>query len=972
MKDSVIVGSKDKSLIGENWGETRHQDREVQAELQPAVNLSVSPSIHICKKKLNTSSTVNVQRQLEVSNALFQVQQDTCIGERGGKTQYERPEYQSIVSLDGDSFVCEVCDITLPNSACVEQHLTEEQHTKNLATKAVKIERIWNMVIELEGGKTENIHMTTCNRFNCTLCHINIHATFVVSHVGGRTHQQKLKELRETSRKHRTRSQKRKPHNVHSIWNDIYAAENGKWSNIKCVSPETFHCEPCNTPLPVHEVLAHVTAASHQQAIRAPEIIRMNETLNTIANLLWKEMHDADRTHQAYFNIDNKTVVYCTSCCVRVPATALNVTDHIRGKTHMSTVVRNLLSQHPSVMKQTNSSLEENSQNFKPTQTQNFAKGKPKEKSECSSENLSDSRSTQLQIKSVVCGAQEVPLKALVPKEEESSEHIASKHQGKLVLFHCVVCNTEIESKELWYQHQCSQEHNLETSKLVAEGKNPITYNCPICCATVFCIESDLVKHTCQEVQNKGQLCILSETAENAHLVNRRTATELCHQEDMKDEEQDDETANVSRIVVSGYPRGIGMDLLHHFFQDFGTISFVGVSGESAVIEFIEDDAVEKTLERQLFLENSPLTVKKFTHFNCMNPVSVHEIVVSAFISPQSIEETLNNLCEASKSVSYGKKDIEVCQFVERLFYKVYKGCRAIPFGSRVSGLASSDSDLDVFLDTGSMYSGKHRQESAIQELIVSDVKNTLLDHPECCSVEGVPNARTPIVRFFHKPSLTRCDLAFRHGLGCENTKLIKFYLSLDVRVRPVILFLKHWASLHKLTGPCNITNYALTWLVIFYLQEASGFGLPSVELLQRLHTGPVRIIAGWECSFGRSIPKVPVIRSTQTVVQLLHGFFTYYNKFDFSNNVVCPLVGYPVGKQYFYKPQNLPHAMDNYVSRVMKCKHAEKFRTKCSMCVQDPFDLSHNLTKGTSQAILNKFKVLCSHTADLCAKFCH
>jgi len=73
------------------------------------------------------------------------------------------------------------------------------------------------------------------------------------------------------------------------------------------------------------------------------------------------------------------------------------------------------------------------------------------------------------------------------------------------------------------------------------------------------------------------------------------------------------------------------------------------------------------------------------------------------------------------------------------------------------------------------MYSGKHRQDSAIQELIVSSVKNTLLDHPECCSVEGVPNARTPIVRFFHKPSLTRCDLAFRHGLGCENTKLIEY-----------------------------------------------------------------------------------------------------------------------------------------------------------------------------------------------------
>lgn len=552
MNESAFVGSEEKSLIGENGGETRRQDRKVQAELQPAVNLSVSPSIHMCKKKLHTPSTVDVQRQLEVPNALFQVQQDTCIGERGGKPQYERPEYQSIVSLDGNSFLCEVCDITLPNSVFVEQHLIEQQHTKNLATTAVNIERIWNLVRELEGGKTGNIHMTARNRFNCTLCHINIRATDVVAHVGGSTHQQKLKQLRQTNRKHKNRSQKQKPHNVHSIWNEIYAAENGKWSNIKCVSPQTFRCEPCKTVLPVHEVLAHVTTASHQQAIRAPEIIRMNETLNRIADLLWQEMHDADRTHQAYFNIDNKTVLYCTSCCVRIPATANNVTDHIRGKTHMSTVVRNLLSQHPSAVEQTNGSVEANSQNLKPTQTRNFAKGKLEEKSECSSENLSDSRSSQLQIKPVGCSAQEVLLKALVPKEEESSEHNASKHQGKSVLFHCVVCDTEIESKELWYQHKCSQEHNLETSKLVAEGKNPITYNCPICCATIFCTESDLVKHTCGKVQNEGQLCILSEMAENAYQVNRRTATELCHQEDMKDVEQDDKTASVPRIVVSG------------------------------------------------------------------------------------------------------------------------------------------------------------------------------------------------------------------------------------------------------------------------------------------------------------------------------------------------------------------------------------------------------------------------------------
>jgi DNA polymerase sigma len=74
---------------------------------------------------------------------------------------------------------------------------------------------------------------------------------------------------------------------------------------------------------------------------------------------------------------------------------------------------------------------------------------------------------------------------------------------------------------------------------------------------------------------------------------------------------------------------------------------------------------------------------------------------VSALVSPQSIEETLNTLCEASRFVSDRKKEVEVCHFVERLFSETFKGCKAHPFGSRMSGLASSHSDLDVFLDTG-------------------------------------------------------------------------------------------------------------------------------------------------------------------------------------------------------------------------------------------------------------------------------
>jgi DNA polymerase sigma len=51
--------------------------------------------------------------------------------------------------------------------------------------------------------------------------------------------------------------------------------------------------------------------------------------------------------------------------------------------------------------------------------------------------------------------------------------------------------------------------------------------------------------------------------------------------------------------------------------------------------------------------------------------------------------------------VSNPKKDMEVCQFLERLLSEIFPGCKALAFGSRVSGLAFSDSDLDIFLDTG-------------------------------------------------------------------------------------------------------------------------------------------------------------------------------------------------------------------------------------------------------------------------------
>jgi hypothetical protein len=160
------------------------------------------------------------------------------------------------------------------------------------------------------------------------------------------------------------------------------------------------------------------------------------------------------------------------------------------------------------------------------------------------------------------------------------------------------------------------------------------------------------------------------------------------------------------------------------------------------------------------------------------------------------------------------------------------------------------------------------------------------------------------------------------------------------------------------------VKSGSILWSSVFYD--------PQNTLSFMYFSSPVNLFVcftGWQCSFSTNTLKIPAVRSSQSVLQLLHGFFIYYHNFDFSENVVCPLIGLPVHKNFFsHNPKDLPQAMDIYVCQVTKNKHAERFRTKCCMCVQDPFDQSHNLTKATTPAILQKFKILCRLTGDLCA----
>ena len=78
--------------------------------------------------------------------------------------------------------------------------------------------------------------------------------------------------------------------------------------------------------------------------------------------------------------------------------------------------------------------------------------------------------------------------------------------------------------------------------------------------------------------------------------------------------------------------------------------------------------------------------------------------------------------------------------------------------------------------------------------------------------------------------------------LALQNTRLIKLVCDIDPRVQPLMFNVRYWAKLKGLAGGANgqtsITNYALTMMVIFYLQQLDLPVVPSVEQLAKLANG--------------------------------------------------------------------------------------------------------------------------------------
>ncbi|KAI1498178.1 hypothetical protein F5X99DRAFT_394462 [Biscogniauxia marginata] len=139
-----------------------------------------------------------------------------------------------------------------------------------------------------------------------------------------------------------------------------------------------------------------------------------------------------------------------------------------------------------------------------------------------------------------------------------------------------------------------------------------------------------------------------------------------------------------------------------------------------------------------------------------------------------------------------------------------------------------------------------------------------------------------------------QCDINFSADLALQNTLLLRCYSYTDPRVRPLVLFVKHWAKARGINTPYRgtLSSYGYVLMMLHYLVNvAEPFVCPnlqqlappdpklSAEALEGITVCKGRNVRFWrdEQEIQRLAREGRLNQSGESLGSLLRGFFEYY-----------------------------------------------------------------------------------------------
>ncbi|EED12907.1 PAP/25A associated domain family [Talaromyces stipitatus ATCC 10500] len=257
----------------------------------------------------------------------------------------------------------------------------------------------------------------------------------------------------------------------------------------------------------------------------------------------------------------------------------------------------------------------------------------------------------------------------------------------------------------------------------------------------------------------------------------------------------------------------------------------------------------------------------------------------------------------------------QLVQKLEKLFNEQWPGNNidVHVFGSSGNKLCSSDSDVDICITT----SFKQLENVC---LLAEVLAQHGMERVVCVS-----HARVPIVKIWDPQLKMACDMNVNNTLALENTRMIRTYVDIDERVRPLAMIIKHWTKRRVLNDAAlggTLSSYTWICLIINFLQTRDPPILPSLQ--QQAHKAH-KVIDGVQVSFDDDLESLRGYghSNRQTLGELLFQFFRYYgHEVDYEKYVVSVREGKLISKE-----EKGWHLLQNN-----------------RLCVEEPFNTSRNL----------------------------
>jgi DNA polymerase sigma len=195
-----------------------------------------------------------------------------------------------------------------------------------------------------------------------------------------------------------------------------------------------------------------------------------------------------------------------------------------------------------------------------------------------------------------------------------------------------------------------------------------------------------------------------------------------------------------------------------------------------------------------------------------------------------------------------------------------------------------------------------------------------------------IPQAKVRIVKVWDPELELACDMNVNNVAALENTRMIKTYIQIDERVRPLAMIIKHWTKQRLLNDAGiggTISSYTWICMIVNFLQTRNPPILPA------LHSLPFREVdkntgQPSHSGFADDIDKLRGFGDSnkESVGQLLFHFFRLY------------------GHEVDYEKEVVSIRQGKRIPREEKGWHpggGQKEGTN-RLCVEEPFNIERNL----------------------------